>query len=210
MEFDPILLAIIDASVVPEADVSDRIAAAGRGGATWLQIRAKDLATGDFVRYVRSAGQAAMRAGLPFLINDRVDIASLVEAAGVHVGGSDLPVTEARALLGEGALVGASARTADRAARAEANGADYIGIGPQFASPTKPELVPLPPGRTAEIRQAVSIPIIGIGGIDDGNAAEAARRGLDGIAVISGIWSSDDTEGSARRLAAAFRSGRSH
>jgi thiamine-phosphate pyrophosphorylase len=202
------LLAIVDAGFVPEERLEECIAAAARGGATWLQVRAKALATGDLVRYSRVAARAARAVGLPFLINDRADVARVVGADGVHVGAEDLPVSEARRLLGPRALVGATAREAGAARRAEVDGASYLGVGPQFASPTKPSLVPLPEGRVAEIREACALPLVGIGGIDAMSAAIAARRGLDGIAVVSALWRGPSPEDAARRIAREFREGR--
>lgn len=202
------LLAIIDADFVPEDALEASIAAVARGGATWVQVRAKALATGDFVRYARVAARAAKTAGVPFFINDRVDVALAVEADGVHLGEEDLPIAEARKLLGPARRIGRTARDPETARRAEAEGADYLGVGPQFGSRTKPALVPLPVGRTEEIRRAVSLPLVGIGGIGPSNAREAAKRGLDGIAAISALFASGDPEGAARRLVRAFREGR--
>lgn len=201
------LLAIVDASLVREEELAARIAEVARGGATWLQVRGKGLATGDLVRYAREAVRAARAAGVPVLINDRADVALAVGADGVHLGAEDLPVREARLLLGPDAIIGATARDPETARRAEEAGATYIGVGPQFGSRTKPELAPLPEGRTREIRDAVRIPLVGIGGIGARNAAVAARRGLDGIAVLSALWSSGNPEEAARSAARAFREG---
>jgi thiamine-phosphate pyrophosphorylase len=202
------LLAILDAALLPEGEVEARIAAARRGGATWFQLRAKALATGDLLRYARVALRAARAAGVPLLVNDRVDVALATGADGVHLGAEDLPIADARRLLGAGALVGGTARDPDAARRAEEEGATYLGVGPQFGSRTKPGLRPLPEGRTAEIRRASRLPLIGIGGIDDGNAAICARRGCDGIAVVSALWLSGDPESAARALQREFRRGR--
>jgi thiamine-phosphate pyrophosphorylase len=205
---DPTLLAIVDAAFVPQRDLRLRIAQVARGGATWLQVRAKALATADFIRYARVAAGAARKAGIPFLINDRADIALLVGADGVHLGSTDLPIAEARKLLGAGMWVGATARESEAARRAEEAGATYLGVGPQFASTVKPSLSALPVGRIAEIRRSCRIPLIGIGGVDASRAKEVARRGLDGMAVISALWRTADPEEAARELAAGFRRGK--
>ncbi|MFH1278356.1 MAG: thiamine phosphate synthase [Candidatus Eisenbacteria bacterium] len=207
MKFDPTLLAIVDAAHVPPDRLEEGILRAVRGGVTWIQVRAKDLATAEIIGYARAAGSAARKAGVPFLVNDRADVAILAGADGVHIGADDLPVAEARRLLGPRALIGATARDPGRARRAEADGADYLGVGPQFASPVKPELVPLPEGRSAEIGRAVSLPLVGIGGIHAGNAGRVAARGLQGMAVISALWRSPDPEEAARNLVRAFRRG---
>lgn len=207
MSFDPTLLAIVDAAHVPLGRVREFVLAVVRGGSTWVQLRAKGLATAEVIGYARAAGSAARQAGVPFLVNDRADVAILAGADGVHLGAEDLPVAEARRMLGPRALVGATVREPGAARRAEADGADYLGVGPQFGSPSKPELVPLPEGRSTEIARAVSIPLVGIGGIDAGNAGRVAARGLDGIAVISALALSPDPEEAARELARAFRRG---
>jgi thiamine-phosphate pyrophosphorylase len=205
---DPTLLVIVDAEFVPRNDLARRIAEVARGGATWLQIRAKGLATGDFIGYARVAAGAARDAGIPFLINDRADIALLLGADGVHVGEHDLPVADARAVLGGGAWVGATARDGEGARMAEEAGASYVGVGPLFPTSVKPSLTPLPAGRIAEIRRSCSLPLVGIGGIDRYRAEEVARRGLDGMAVISALWKAADPEGEARELVRRFRRGK--
>ncbi|MBN1825905.1 MAG: thiamine phosphate synthase [Candidatus Eisenbacteria bacterium] len=202
------LLVIVDGSFVPPEMLDERIAAVARGGATWLQIRVKGLVTGDWIRYVREAGRAARAAGLPFLVNDRADVAALVGARGVHVGRDDLPVRDARRFLGPEAIVGATVRDAEAARRAEREGASYLGVGPQFRTDTKPELTPLPTDRIREIREATALPLVGIGGVDAGRASETAARGMDGMAVVSAVWGAPDPEEAARRLVEEFHGGK--
>ena len=205
---DYTLLAIVDIAFVPEEEAEKAVVAAARGGATWIQVRAKGLASGLFLRYAREAGRGARRAGIPFLINDRIDLALATGADGVHLGEKDLPAGEAFRLLGPDAKVGITARDRESARKAERDGASYLGVGPQFASPTKPELTPLPEGRSEEIRRSTRLPLVGIGGIDESNAAVAGGRGLDGIAVLSALWRRGDPCGAAAELARAFRNGR--
>lgn len=179
-----------------------------RAGAGAVQVRVKSLATSDWIRYVRAAGEIVRANDALFLVNDRVDIALVVRADGVHLGVNDLPVREARALLGPGAVIGASARTPEAAVQAERDGADYIGIGPLFASPTKPDLTPLPNGRIDAVRNATRLPLVGIGGIDRDRARKAGALGIDGIAVISALWKSASPAEEAREMVNRFREGR--
>jgi len=202
------LLVIVDSAFVPFESIAGKIEAAARGGATWLQIRVKGVATGEWIRYVREAGRAARAAGLPFLVNDRADVAALVGADGVHVGAEDLPVPEARRILGPEAIIGATVRDAGAAIRAEREGASYLGVGPQFRTDVKPELTPLPTDGIREIRAAVRLPLVGIGGIGPGRAAEVAARGMDGMAVVSAVWSAPDPAEAARGLVEEFHRGR--
>jgi len=205
---DPTLTAIVDSEFVPIEELSLRIPQAARGGATLLQTRVKRLATAEWLRYVREAERAARGAGVPLIVNDRADLAIVAGAAGVHLGEQDLPVRDARKLLGPGAIIGATARDAGAAAAAEAAGADYLGVGPLFATSTKPDLPVLERGRIGEIRSATNLPLVGIGGIDPEGAAEAARLGLDGIAVISALWKGGDPERAAREFITRFREGK--
>jgi len=201
------LLIIVDAAFLPVETIETNVAAAARGGATWLQIRAKGLASGPLFRYVREAGRSARAAGIPFLVNDRADAAALAGARGVHLGREDLPVAEARRLLGPEAVIGATVRDAGDARRAEREGATYLGVGPQFRTETKPELIPLTKERIGEIRGATRLPLVGIGGIRPGRAAEVAARGMDGMAAVSAVWRAPDPEEAARRLVREFNGG---
>lgn len=205
---DLTLMAIVDLSFVSRTELPEKIEAVARGGATCMQIRAKRVATADWIRYVREAGEASRRAGLPFLVNDRIDLAIEAGADGVHLGQDDLPVETARSLLGPGCTIGASARTPKSAAAAERAGADYIGVGPLFATSTKPDLIALDREVIRAIRGATSLPLVGIGGVDAAGAAEAAGLGMDGVAVISALWVSNHPERAAREIAGRFREGR--
>ncbi len=205
---DLTLMAIVDSSSLSLTELPMKIESVARGGATCLQIRAKRVATAHWIRYVRRAGEASRRAGLPFLVNDRVDLALESKADGVHLGQDDLPVDVAREQLGKRAVIGATAHTLEAAVRAERAGADYIGVGPLFATPTKPKLAPIDRGVFGAIREAISIPLVGIGGVDASRAAEAAQLGLDGVAVISALWRVDRPDEEASEIVRRFREGR--
>lgn len=132
------------------------------------------------------------RAGALFLVNDHADIAAAVDADGVHLGQEDLPAAAARRLLGRGKLIGISTHDLDQARAAEGDGADYIGFGPLFSTTTKNAGQGRGTERLNEIRRAVALPVIAIGGITAANAGSAVAAGADGIAVISAVLGAED------------------
>jgi thiamine-phosphate pyrophosphorylase len=163
------------------------------GGARFLQFREKEMPTRDLVETAAALLGLAREFGAVLVVNDRVDVALAVGADGVHVGESDLPVAEARRLLGPVAIIGASAATVESARRAEGEGADYLGVGPIYPTGSKAdagEAIGLAP--IAAIRAAVNLPVLGIGGIGAGNVAEVIRAGAHGVAVISAVSDAED------------------
>jgi len=176
--------------------------AAIRGGADVLQLRDKEAPGGRLYRVALGLRKLTREAKVPFIVNDRLDIALAVDADGVHVGQADLPASVARGLLGPGKILGVSADTIEQAVRAERDGADYLGVGPVFeARGTKADAgAPLGLDRIARIRRRCRLPIVAIGGIDAGNARKVREAGADAAAVISGISAADDIERAVRRL----------
>ena len=179
------------------------------GGADVIQLRDK---TCDCAYLYRCAGEirdVARAAGVPLIINDRLDVAMQIGADGVHLGQGDMPLKFARRVAPQGFVIGVSAGTLEEALEAERGGADYVGLGPIFPTQSKidaREACGL--GLLREVRSRVAIPIVAIGGINTGNAAEAIAAGADGIAVISAVVSQDDVAGAARRLKEIVRAGR--
>jgi thiamine-phosphate pyrophosphorylase len=171
------------------------------GGADVIQLRDK---TCDCAYLYRCAGEirdVARAAGVPLIINDRLDVAMQIGADGVHLGQGDLPLKFARRVAPRGFVIGVSAGTLEEALEAERGGADYVGLGPIFPTQSKidaREACGL--GLLREVRSRVAIPIVAIGGLGAGNAAEVIAAGADGIAVISAVVSQDDVAGAARRL----------
>lgn len=195
--FDPRLIAITPGI---SGDLERLVTAAAAGGATVVQLRDKAAPDGPFLAAARRL-RAALPAGVAFTINDRVDVALLAAADGVHVGQDDLPAAGVRLLLGPGPWVGVSAETPEEARAAEAAGADYLGVGPVFATSSKPDAGdPQGPALIERIRAATRLPIVAIGGITPENAAEAIRAGADGVAAIGAIFGSPDPEAAAARL----------
>jgi thiamine-phosphate pyrophosphorylase len=183
-------------------------AAAIAGGAGVVQVRVKDAPSGEVLRIAREV--VALGAGRALvLVNDRVDLALLSGADGVHVGDDDLPPEEARRLVGPGLLVGRTTRTLAEARAALAAGADHVGFGPIFATTTKALAVP-PRGLDAlrEVSGGLGAPVVAIGGIEEGTIADVARAGAACAAVIGAIFRAGDPAANARRLADAFVRGR--
>jgi thiamine-phosphate pyrophosphorylase len=181
--------------------IAEAVEAAIAGGVTMVQLREKDASTGEFYRIALEVKALTRRHHVPLVINDRLDIALAVEAEGLHIGQSDLPLPAARRLAGEKLFIGVSASTVEDALRAEAEGADYLGVGAVYPTGSKAdtgEAIGLE--GLAAICAAVKIPVAGIGGVNASNAAEVIRAGAGGIAVLSGILSRPDIEEAARNL----------
>jgi thiamine-phosphate pyrophosphorylase len=194
------LYVITDAGLARGRSHQEVIEAAILGGATIVQYRAKDVSTRQMVTEAQVLRELTRHAGVPFIVNDRVDVALAVDADGVHIGQDDMPVALARKLIGD-RLLGVSAHSLSEAVQAVQDGADYLGVGPVFATPTKPDAAP--PigidGLTA-IRRQIAIPIVAIGGINQANAAEVIRTGVNGIAVVSAVVAAADVTAAARQL----------
>ncbi|MFN3337467.1 MAG: thiamine phosphate synthase [Thermomicrobium sp.] len=190
--------------------ITDRALARGRseseiarqaiaGGATAIQLRWKTGPLSEALRVGRDLGELCSREGVLFVVNDRVDLALALEADGVHVGVTDLPVAETRRLVGDHLVVGFSPETLEQALEAEAAGADYLGVGPVYPTVTKPDAGPaVGLEHLRQIAATVRIPVVGIGGITAENASAVVRAGAVGVAVISAVVGADDV-----RLAAA-------
>lgn len=178
------------------------IEAAIAGGATVVQYREKHASTRQMIVEAQELRELTRRAGVPLIVNDRVDVALAVDADGVHVGQDDMPVALARRLIGN-KLLGVSAHSLSEALQAVSDGADYLGVGPIFATTTKPDAAsPIGLDGLRAIRQYVSIPVVAIGGISQANATEVMRAGADGIAVVSAVVAADDVTAAARQLRA--------
>lgn len=192
-------------------DTREIVARAIAGGVDVVQLREKTVSARERYELGLDLRELTREAGVALLVNDRVDIAQAIDADGVHLGDSDLPVGAARDLLGPDALVGRSVSFVADARAAEAAGADYLGVGALFATGSKDDIdddeYAIGVQRLADICAAVDIPVVGIGGIDADNAAEVAAAGADGVAVITAITRADDPESATQDLAAAVRAG---
>ena len=174
-----------------------------------MQLRGKDLGGKEMLEIAEMIRKATLNTGTLFVVNDRIDVALLSGADGVHVGQSDLPARAARAMLGPDAIIGVSTATVEESIEAEAEGADYLGVGPIFPTGTKAdagEAIGL--AAITAIKRAVRIPVVAIGGISLANIADVARAGADSAAVISAVVCSDDMARATRELANEFERGR--
>jgi thiamine-phosphate pyrophosphorylase len=170
-----------------------------QAGGRLLQLRDKSATTRELVRVGQELRTLTRQYGAHLIVNDRLDVALAIEADGVHLGQDDLPVSLARRIAGERLLIGVSVETVEEARQAEADGADYLGVGPMFATHTKPDAgAPVGPERLRAIKHAVRIPVFGIGGITLQNAPAVLAAGADGICVISAIVGAPDPEAAAR------------
>lgn len=179
------------------------------GGADTIQLRQKSGSTKEMIAAAREIKELCGEADVPFIVNDRIDVALASHADGVHLGQDDFPIDLARKLMGRDAIIGGSAVSLKDAQKCLAEGADYIGFGPVYPTSSKPDAaspsgIPL----MKEVVKAVSIPIIAIGGIDEENAREVLQAGAYGIAVISAVCCQVDPTGATHRLCQAMRMGR--
>lgn len=200
--FDYSLYLVTDRRLSLGRSTVEVVAAAVSGGVTCVQLREKHCSTREFLEEARRVRELLVGTGVPLIINDRLDVALAVGADGVHLGQNDMHISDARRLVGERLVIGISAESVADAIRAEAEGADYIGVSPVFTTPTKMDTAP-PLGLEGlrEIRRAVSLPLVAIGSIRHDNAAEVLRAGADGLAVVSAIVSAP----CPRTAAAALR-----
>jgi thiamine-phosphate pyrophosphorylase len=193
------LMAITDPAAT--IGVVDATRAALAGGATSIQIRWKHATARELVELVRALRQVASDAGALLIVNDRVDVALAADADGAHLGNDDLPLRAARSIAPPGFLLGRSVDTPAEAATAEREGADYVGFGPIFPTPSKADTGPVVgPAGIAAVRAATGLPIVAIGGIGPGRAGEVVRAGADGIAVLGAIMMSREPERVTREL----------
>jgi thiamine-phosphate diphosphorylase len=182
-------------------DLVDVVRAALRGGAPAIQLRMKDGAARDMVEMAQALLAETRPAGALLFVNDRVDVAVIAGADGAHIGQDDLPVGAARRVSPAGFLLGVSAESVELALQAQAEGADYVGVGPVYATGSKADAgEPIGLGRIAEVAATVKIPVVGIGGIAVGNARAVVESGAAGVAVISAVMRADDPESATREL----------
>ncbi len=179
----------------------DIVAAAVRGGVSCVQLREKTCPTREFIEQALAIKHFLQARRIPLIINDRVDVALAVEADGVHLGQTDMPLEMAREIVADSMLIGISAECLDDALAAAKGGADYLGVSPIYDTPTKTDTAPaLGLSGLQQIRQAVSLPLVAIGGLNADNAAEVIRHGADGVAVVSAIVAAEDPKAAAARL----------
>ncbi|MFW6135923.1 MAG: thiamine phosphate synthase [Chloroflexota bacterium] len=192
---------ITDRRAAGDRPLADVIREALAGGATAVQLREKIAATREIIELGQALHAITRAAQVPLIVNDRVDIALAVGAEGVHVGQEDMPAPLARGLIGPGRILGVSAGTVAEARQAQVDGADYLGVGDVYGTPSKPDAgEPIGVQGLREIAEAVSIPVVGIGGITADRVAAVIEAGAAGVAVISAVVGAPDPEAAAHRL----------
>ncbi|MDO4516307.1 MAG: thiamine phosphate synthase [Bacillota bacterium] len=195
-----LLYAVTDRAWVGRQTLLEQIEDALKGGVTLVQLREKDLEEGEFLREAIQVRALCRRYHVPLIINDNVDIALQSGADGVHVGIEDAPVAEIRQRVGKNFIIGATAKTVQQARLAEEGGADYLGVGAVFPSPTKQSAIRITNEQLNEICSSVSIPAVAIGGITRDNLSQLKGSRIDGVAVVSALFSAEDIKATAEQL----------
>ena len=194
-----LLYAVTDRRWLKEnQSLSDAVKEAVNGGATMIQLREKNMSDDELKKEALLIKDSC---NVPLIIDNNIEVCKAVGADGVHVGQDDMPVKEARAILGDDYVIGATARNVSEAIQAEKDGADYLGVGAAFGSSTKNDakkIISLEEYK--KITQAVSIPVVAIGGINETNIMKLKGLGLSGVAVVSAIFAKDDIEKATREM----------
>ena len=199
-EFDSTLYFITDSTGWSREDFLHRVEQALMGGAALLQLREKDKTTREYIDLAEKVHAIARRYNVPLIIEDRVDVALAIDAEGVHVGQSDMPVALARRLMGKDKIVGATTKTVSQAVSAYEQGADYLGVGAIYPTTTKVKTVLTSPDTLRDICQAVPIPVNAIGGLNKDNIHILTGIPVAGVCVVSAIMKADDPEKAASEL----------
>lgn len=194
------LYLVTDRDLLKNKDLCTAVEEAIKGGVTLVQLREKNVTTTEFYNIAVNVKKVTDAYNIPLIINDRMDIALAVEAAGLHIGQSDLPCERARKVIGNDIILGVSATNLEEALKAEKDGADYIGVGAMFPTSTKNDAKAVSLELLKEIKEKVSIPVVAIGGISEKNAGLLRPANIDGIAVISDILGKDDIKAAAEKL----------
>jgi len=199
------LCVVIDKAILGGRDAAGVLRLLLVAGVNWFQYRDKCSGDGEIARAISGMLPLTREAGARLIVNDRVEVASQLDADGVHLGRDDMAIGEARRLLGEEKIIGYSARLLEDAARAEAEGADYLGVGAIYQTGTKPDACVIGLAGLAEISRGVKIPVIAIGGIARSRVSDVLEAGATGIAVASAVISAPDPAAVARALLEEIR-----
>ena len=197
-----LLYAVTDRAWTGKQTLYEQVEAALKGGVTCVQLREKELDETAFLQEAKELCALCRRYGVPFLVNDNVEIAIACGADGIHVGQEDLAAGEVRRRVGENMILGVSVHTVEEACQAVRDGADYLGLGAVFPTNTKTDVEQMSNETLRAICDAVDVPIVAIGGINRGNILRLAGSGVDGVALVSAIFSAEDIEGTCRELRA--------
>ena len=194
------LYLVSDRDLLKGRDLCLCIEAAIEGGVTMVQLREKAVSSREFYETAKRVKMVTDHYKIPFIINDRLDMALAVDADGLHLGQEDLPLMTARRLYGSKKIIGVSVCTVSEALLARAQGADYLGVGAIFTTPTKKDAQPVTLATLKAIKESVDIPVVAIGGIGCENVGSVMKAGVDGVAVISAILQAEDCRAAAAQL----------
>ena len=194
------LYAVTDRTWLGGKSLEEAVEQAILGGVTCVQLREKELDEDELIEAASKLADICHRHNIPLIVNDNYEAALKSGADGVHVGIEDAPVKEIRRIAGSNFIIGATAKTVEQARLAEASGADYLGVGAVFPSPTKKNALRITPDMLSEICGSVTIPAVAIGGISLENAHEIKGCGQVGIAVVSAIFAAEDIKKAAEAL----------
>ena len=194
------LYAITDRNWLNGNTLASQVEDALRGGATFLQLREKNASKKEIIKEALEIKEICKKYNVPFVIDDDVDIAKEIDADGVHIGQNDASYKYARDILGDNKIIGLTAQNLEEALTAQNSGADYIGVGAVFNTSTKLDTIPMSRETLMQITSNISIPVVAIGGINENNILELKGSGVEGVAVISAIFSKEDITEAANNL----------
>ena len=195
-----LLYAVTDRAWVGKQSLYEQVESALKGGATCVQLREKKLDDEAFLKEAIEISALCKQYGVPFFINDNVEIAIKCHADGIHVGQDDMEAAQVRQRDGDDMIIGVSVHSVEEALGAVKNGADWLGVGAMFSTSTKTDVNVLPKETLRDICAAVNIPVVAIGGIGKSNISQLADTGVDGVALVSAIFAADDIESECRLL----------
>lgn len=195
-----LLYAVTDRAWVGRQTLCEQVEAALKGGCTCVQLREKELSDAEFLEEAIKIHELCKHYGVPFIVNDNVNIAVKCHAEGIHVGQDDMKASCVRERVGDDMIIGVSAHTVEEAVEAVKNGADYLGAGAVFGSSTKLNAGAMKKETLRSICKAVDVPVVAIGGINGKNLKELSHTGIDGVALVSAIFAADDIENTCRAL----------
>ena len=199
------LYLVTDREMLVNTDIYTAVEDSIKGGATLVQLREKDISTLEFYNVASKIKIITDKYNVPLIINDRIDIALSVDAAGVHLGQSDMPASIARSLIGNNKIMGISTSTLKEAQKAEREGADYVGVGAMFPTTTKDDASAVSVHSLKEIKDNITIPVVAIGGITKRNVDLLKIANIDGVAVISDILAKKCVKEATQKLVAAMK-----
>ena len=203
-KIDTTLYLITDSTGFSEDEFLYRVEEGIKGGATLLQLREKDKTTREYIALAEKVHKISQKYNVPLIIDDRIDVAMAVDAEGVHLGQSDMPVNIARKILGEDKIIGATAKTVAQAVEAYENGADNLGVGAIYPTTTKVKTVLTSVETLKEIVKAVPIPVNAIGGLNKDNIDILKNTGIAGICVVSAVMKAENPQKSASEIKGRF------